>query len=99
MMTVGIAILCAAVGIYLYVMGLCYLCDLYEERKQRRKEEEEQRRKEQLLQAIEETEKRKKAQVERRKRLAKSPPRTSQGRIHQPYQKYSGIRPPRAAQI
>ena len=71
-MTVAIVVLCAAVGIYLYVMGLCHLCDLYERRKRAKQDEEEKRRKEKLLWALNEAEIKKKADIERRKQMARA---------------------------
>ena len=65
-----IGIVCAIVGTYLYVMGLCYLCDLYEAKKQRKQQEEEKRRKEELRRAVDEAEMRRKAETERRRRMA-----------------------------
>lgn len=67
----AIGILCAIVGTYLYVMGLCYLCDLYELRKRKKQAEEEKRRKEELRRALDEAEMRRKTQIERRKQLAR----------------------------
>ena len=58
----GIIVLLILVSLYFYVMGLCYLCDLYEEKK----------RKERLHRAIEETEMRRKSEIERRKNLAQA---------------------------
>jgi hypothetical protein len=52
-------------------MGLCHLCDVYEEKKRKKREEEERRRKEQLHQAIEKAETKRKATQQQRARNAK----------------------------
>ncbi len=57
-------------GIYLYVMALCYLCDVYEQKKLAKQEAEEKRRREDLKRIIEETEMRRRAEMERRKKVA-----------------------------
>lgn len=69
-MIVGAIALSVIVGTYLYVMGLCYLCDLYERKKLAKKEAEEKNRREELKRVIDETEMRRKAEMERRKKLA-----------------------------
>jgi hypothetical protein len=66
--TIAIIAIFILVCTYLYVMGLCYLCDRYEQRKNARREEEEKKRKQELQRAIEETELRRKTELERRKR-------------------------------
>lgn len=74
-MTVGIIALCGLAGSYLYVMGLCYICDVYERNKQKKQQELEKKRKEELKFAVEQAElKRKqelKARKERRRHLEK----------------------------
>lgn len=76
--TLGIIALCALAGTYLYVTGLCYLCDLHEQKKLNKREEQEKRRKEELHRAIEETERRRKEELARRKQLAE----TRRQRVH-----------------
>ena len=66
-LAIGIIALSILVCIYLYVMGLCYLCDLYERRQNLKRGEAEKRRKQELQRAIEETEARRKAEIQRRK--------------------------------
>jgi len=68
----GIIVLLILVSLYFYVMGLCYLCDLYEEKKRAKQRAEEKKRKERLHRAIEETEMRRKSEIERRKNLAQA---------------------------
>jgi len=68
--TLGIIALFILVGTYLYVMAMCYLCDLYDRRQNVKREEEEKRRKRELQRVIEETELRKRADLERRRRAA-----------------------------
>ena len=68
----GVAALLVFVGTYFYVMGLCYLCDLYEQKKLAKQRAEEKKRKERLHRAIEETEKKRKSETERRRRLAQA---------------------------
>ena len=68
-MTVGIIALCGLAGSYLYVMGLCYICDVYERNKRKKQQELEKKRKEELKLATEHAElKRKRAFEARRKR-------------------------------
>jgi predicted Holliday junction resolvase-like endonuclease len=77
--SIVLIILCVIVTTYLYVMGLCYLCDVYEQRKLAKRDAEEKRRKEELQRAIAETEMRRQTEVERRKRSAEE--RRQRGRI------------------
>ncbi len=70
--TFVIIAVCIVVGIYLYVMGLCYLCDLHERRKAAKREAEEKRRKEDLQLALEQAEARRRQEIERRKNLAQA---------------------------
>jgi len=70
-MTIVVLVLCCFVLTYLYVMGLCYLCDLYSLKQEKKREEAEKRRKEELRAALDHVEMRRKEEVERRKRLAK----------------------------
>jgi predicted Holliday junction resolvase-like endonuclease len=68
--TAVIIILCVIVSTYLYVMALCYLCDLYEQRKLAKRDVEEKKRKEELQRAIAETEMRRQSEMDRRRRAA-----------------------------
>jgi type VI protein secretion system component VasK len=68
--TVVMVVLGVVVCTYLYVMGLCYLCDLYERRKLAKQDAEEKRHKEELHRAIAETEMRRQAEVQRRMKAA-----------------------------
>ena len=68
--TVMIVILGVIVCTYLYVMALCYLCDVYEKRKLVKRDAEEKRRKEELHRAITETEMRRQAEMQRRMKAA-----------------------------
>jgi len=71
--TVGIIALCALAGTYLYVMGLCYICDVYERNKQKKQQELEKKRKQELRLAVEQAElKRKRALEARRERRRQS---------------------------
>ncbi len=67
---IGVIALLLLVCTYLYVMGLCYLCDLYEKKQLAKRQDEENRRKQELQRVIEETEMKRKVELERRKRLA-----------------------------
>jgi hypothetical protein len=93
-MMIAIFALCAVVGTYLYVMGLCYLCDLYEMKRQKKQEEEEKRRKEKLHQALDEAEKKRKAEARRRALMARTP---KQQRVRHPLRNPATVRPVRAA--
>ena len=66
---IGILALCAIAGTYFYVMALCNLVDLHEEKKIKKQQEKEKKRKEQLRLAAEHVEMRRKQETERRKRL------------------------------
>ena len=68
--TVIFIILGVIVCTYLYVMALCYLCDIYEKRKLARRDVEEKKRKEELHRAIAETETRRQAEMQRRMKAA-----------------------------
>jgi hypothetical protein len=70
--TIAVIVVCALAGTYLYVMGLCYLCDLYSLRKEKQKQEEEKKRKEQIKIALDHAEAKRKAEIARRKGLAKA---------------------------
>ena len=96
-MTVAIVVLCAVVGIYLYVMGLCHLCDLYERRQKAKQDEEEKRQKEKLLWALNEAEIKKKAEIERRKQMAKARSHKGQKRAQKSLRRSSGPMPTQAA--
>lgn len=61
---------CVAVGTYMYVMTLCYLCDVHEEKKQAKQDAEEKRRKQELHRALEQVEMQRKQEVEQRRRVA-----------------------------
>ncbi len=71
-MTVGVIALSVIVGTYVYVMTLCYLCDLYEQKKEKRRLAEAEKRKEELRRARTQAEMRRTQQMERRKQLAKA---------------------------
>lgn len=71
-MMIGVIALSAIAGIYLYVMALCHLCDVYERKKLAKQEAEEKRRKEELKRVIEESELRRKMEIERRKKMAEA---------------------------
>ena len=70
--TIAVLAVGALVGIYLYVMGLCYLCDLYALRKQKKLEEAEQVRKERIREALDRAEMKRKQELRRRKQLARA---------------------------
>ncbi len=55
---------------YMYVMALCYLCDVYERKKLAKQDAHEQRRKEEIHRAIAETEMRRQAETKRRIKAA-----------------------------
>ena len=67
--TIGIIALFILVCTYLYVMALCYLCDVYEKKQLAKRQGQEKKRKQELQRAIEETEMRRKTELERRKRV------------------------------
>jgi len=71
-MTIAVIIICGIVSIYLYVMGLCYLCDLYEVRKQKKRDQEEMRRKEKMWKNMADAEALQRAQMERRRQIAEA---------------------------
>ncbi|GAB4347017.1 MAG: hypothetical protein Kow0099_28750 [Candidatus Abyssubacteria bacterium] len=70
--TLGIILLCATVGVYLYVMGLCHLCDLHERKQIEKKQADEKRRKEEMQRAYEEAELKRKQEIARRRQLAEA---------------------------
>jgi hypothetical protein len=70
-MTIVAIAVCAIGGMFLYVMGLCYLCDFYALQKEKQKREEEKKRKETLRLAYEHAEKKRKEEVKRRKQMAR----------------------------
>jgi uncharacterized protein YaiL (DUF2058 family) len=70
--TIAVIVLCALAGTYLYVMGLCYLCDMYTLQKEKKREAEEKRRKERIRIALDQAEAKRKAEIARRKQLAKA---------------------------
>ena len=72
MTKLGIGALLFLAGTYFYVMALCYLCDLYEQRRLAKQRAEEKKRKERLQRAIDEAEARRQSEMERRKRLAQA---------------------------
>ncbi|MBI4830644.1 MAG: hypothetical protein HY801_03630 [Candidatus Lindowbacteria bacterium] len=71
--------LCVVVATYMYVMALCYLCDLHEEKKRAKHEAEEKRRRQELQRAFEQVEMQRKHDVEQRKRLAEERRLRAQG--------------------
>ena len=71
-MTIAVIVVCALAGTYLYVTGLCYICDLYSLQKEKKLKKEEERHKEQLRIALEQSEARRKEEIERRKQLARA---------------------------
>lgn len=71
-MTIAVIVVCALAGTYLYVMGLCYLCDLYSLQKEKKKEAEEKKRKEHIRIALDQAAERRKAEIARRKQLMKA---------------------------
>jgi predicted membrane protein len=71
-MKLAIFALCAVAFTYMYVMALCYLCDMYERKKQVKQEEAEKRRKELLRQAFDQADVKRREDIERRKRLAET---------------------------
>jgi hypothetical protein len=66
-MTMGIIAVCALAGTYLYVMGLCYICDLYERNKQKKHQKLEKKRKEELKLTAEQAEVKRKRDLEGRR--------------------------------
>ena len=72
MVKLGIGALLFLVGTYFYVMALCHLCDLYEQKRLAKQKAEEKKRKERLQRAIDEAETRRKSEMERRKRLTQA---------------------------
>lgn len=68
--TVIVIVLGVIVVTYMYVMALCYLCDIYEKKKLAKRDAEEKRRKEELHRAIAETEMRRQAEMQRRMKAA-----------------------------
>ncbi len=79
-MTIVVLVLCGFVLTYLYVMGLCYLCDLYSLKQEKKREEAEKRRKKELRAALDHVEMKRKEEIERRKRLAKERSLAAAGR-------------------
>ena len=71
-MTIAVIVICALAGTYLYVTGLCYICDLYSLQKEKKLKREEERRKEQLHLALEQAEAKRKEEMARRKQLARA---------------------------
>ena len=71
-MTIAVIVICALAGTYLYVTGLCYICDLYSLQKAKKLKKAEERRKEQLHIALEQAEARRKEEIARRKQLARA---------------------------
>ncbi len=64
---IAVLVVCALAGTFLYVMGLCYIADLYSQHKENLKQEAEKKRKELLGQALDAVEaKRKKEELRRR---------------------------------
>ncbi len=68
--TIFALVACGFMLVYLYVMGMCYLCDVYKLKQERKRAEAEKRRRKQLRSARERAEKRRELEMERRKRLA-----------------------------
>ena len=71
-MTIAVIVICALAGTYLYVTGLCYICDLYSLQKAKKLKKDEERRKEQLRLALEQAETKRKEEIARRKQLARA---------------------------
>lgn len=71
-MTIAVLVVCGIAVTYLYVMGLCYLCDLYTLRQKKKQEAAERRRKAELQMARYQAEARRKQDIELRKKLAKA---------------------------
>ena len=70
--TIAVIVVCALAGTYLYVMALCYLVDLYTERKENLKQKAEKERKERLRQALDAAELKRKKEVQHRRQLTKA---------------------------
>ncbi|RJP69873.1 MAG: hypothetical protein C4532_10085 [Candidatus Abyssobacteria bacterium SURF_17] len=79
-MMIGVIILCASAGVYLYVMLLCHLCDVYERKKQAQRDAVERRRREDLQRALDQAEMRRRMEIERRKQLAEARRQAANGR-------------------
>ena len=70
--TIAALVICSIAITYLYVMGLCYLCDLYTLSKQKKQEAAEKRRKEELRLAREQAEMKREQDMELRKQRIKA---------------------------
>jgi uncharacterized membrane protein len=69
--TIAVLVVCALAATYLYVMALCYLADLYTQRKENLKQKAEKERKEILRQALDAAEMKRKKEEQRRRQLAR----------------------------